>query len=290
MSQCSANTKDGNLCQIPAPEGKKYCHIHRKQKMWRFIVSSVTSTGLVLFALGLLADVTGVLGYFGLNLPSPTPTSKPNNITFTNTPIRPETISSTSSPAIHKLNGDDFSDSSSGWDTSQYYCWANYDYNTLKLGISDQWFCFIGWTAIGKKDNIALQVDVLGPFGENLKSFYGLGFGAQNKYGRNGYAFGVDSSGTCQFFEHIDNSEYGGWQRRITETLPKFNKEQTYHTVTINIKYSEARGYVDGKYCTTYIMPNYKNGFVGVVATAAYVSSDYAGGEARFDEYVIGSP
>jgi len=69
MTQCNAKTKKGTACQISAKEGQKYCHIHHKQIIWRWIFSSLGITTL-LGLLSFVANVTGVLGYFGINPPN----------------------------------------------------------------------------------------------------------------------------------------------------------------------------------------------------------------------------
>src|SRR5262245_46286414 len=88
MPQCAAKTKDGSPCQIPAREGKKYCHIHRRERLFRF-TASFSAIGLVLLGiLAVIADLTGVLGYFGIQIPvasampslAPTPVSIPMNL------------------------------------------------------------------------------------------------------------------------------------------------------------------------------------------------------------------
>jgi len=64
MAQCIAKTSEGRPCQIPAPEGKKYCHIHRRQRIWRLVtISSLFSVGLVI--LGTVSDVLGIVDFFG---------------------------------------------------------------------------------------------------------------------------------------------------------------------------------------------------------------------------------
>jgi hypothetical protein len=87
MPQCIATTKNGDACQIPARNGSKYCHVHLRQRFWRKI--SLSAIGVVAFGvLGFVANVTGILGYFGYvpprntqteppALPSPTSTSLP---------------------------------------------------------------------------------------------------------------------------------------------------------------------------------------------------------------------
>lgn len=91
MAQCQAITKDGKPCEISVPEGEKFCHIHLKDRPGqrflskRFWQQSLT-TSIVVIVLSLLANVTGLLGYFGI-----TPNRQPATATMrpvipTNTP------------------------------------------------------------------------------------------------------------------------------------------------------------------------------------------------------------
>jgi N-acetylmuramoyl-L-alanine amidase len=66
MAQCIAKTKDGVPCQLPAREGQKYCHIHRERQLF----SGIGIGALCLGLLGFVANLTGVLGYFGVNPPN----------------------------------------------------------------------------------------------------------------------------------------------------------------------------------------------------------------------------
>jgi hypothetical protein len=74
MAQCIAVTRDGKLCQLPARDGQKYCHIHRRQRLWRIAISVSAIGTIILGLLGFVANMTGVLGYFGVNPSTPTQT------------------------------------------------------------------------------------------------------------------------------------------------------------------------------------------------------------------------
>ena len=79
MAQCTAKTKDGMPCQIPEQKGQRYCHVHRKQRTWRWILSAFGIGAATLGVLGFVANITGVLGYFGINPPPllrPQPTNQ----------------------------------------------------------------------------------------------------------------------------------------------------------------------------------------------------------------------
>lgn len=103
MAQCTAKTRDGTPCQIPARAGQRYCHVHRRQRLWRWILSS---SALVVVASGILsfvADVVGLLDFLGIN-PQPTSTAQayltvnPPTEEPTNT-LLPQATSSYPSPA-----------------------------------------------------------------------------------------------------------------------------------------------------------------------------------------------
>jgi hypothetical protein len=87
MPQCAAKTKEGTTCQVPALQGQRYCHVHRRQRLWRRIWSISAIGGVTLTILSIVADVTGVLGYFDVTssrLPSPQITT--NQLSFVATP------------------------------------------------------------------------------------------------------------------------------------------------------------------------------------------------------------
>lgn len=66
MAQCLAKTKDEKPCQIPAVKGRKYCHVHLRQKIWRGIFSLAAIGAVLLGILGFIANITGILGYFDM--------------------------------------------------------------------------------------------------------------------------------------------------------------------------------------------------------------------------------
>lgn len=78
MAQCAAKTKDGTPCQTPAQNGQRYCHAHRKQRTQRWILSTFGIGTTTIGVLGFVANVTSVLGYFGIN-PSPLLRPQPTN-------------------------------------------------------------------------------------------------------------------------------------------------------------------------------------------------------------------
>lgn len=112
MAQCVAKTSEGRPCQIPAPEGKRYCHIHRKQRIWRLVtISSIFSIGLVI--LGLVSDVLGILDFVGKhndkpNIPivlSATSTSSFNPNSFSTLNVAPQNTPDARQISIYSLVG-----------------------------------------------------------------------------------------------------------------------------------------------------------------------------------------
>lgn len=95
MAQCIAKTKDGKLCQIPAQDGERYCHVHRRQQLIRNVLSLSALGALLLGAIGLTANIMGILSFFGINpVASPLPASSiVSNIT-------PMGLENTTSPPI----------------------------------------------------------------------------------------------------------------------------------------------------------------------------------------------
>jgi hypothetical protein len=66
MAQCIAKTKDGTPCQISVREGQGYCHIHRRQRIWRIVLSASVIGAVSLGFLGFVANVAGILDFLGI--------------------------------------------------------------------------------------------------------------------------------------------------------------------------------------------------------------------------------
>jgi len=71
MAQCIAKTQDGKPCQIPTRAGQRYCHVHRRQRLWRLTLSFSFLGASVLAILSFVTDITGLLSFVGVN-PGPT--------------------------------------------------------------------------------------------------------------------------------------------------------------------------------------------------------------------------
>jgi hypothetical protein len=172
---------------------------------------------------------------------------------------------------------DDFS-SSSGWDPyRQGNSGPGLEDGRYYIKISDTNMLFLSvWPKPGQLDNAILQVDVYGPLGPGGAAAQGLAFGWQPGWKGNAYAFTVDATGVCKFLEAS-----GGWSERMRGTVNGFDPREP-HVLQVQIRGPKAIGYIDGVCCATYLMPNYRRGYVGVVA------SDWEGnGKSYFDEYRV---
>lgn len=69
MAQCTAKTKGGNLCQVPVKDGQRFCHIHRRQSIFRVTISLTFIIGIILTGIAHLADIAGLLDYVGIKWP-----------------------------------------------------------------------------------------------------------------------------------------------------------------------------------------------------------------------------
>lgn len=76
-SQCAALTKNGGRCKHAAVVGSVYCHVHIKRLARpRKAVLLAVATG-ALAVLAFIADITGVLSFFGVQLPMTPATPRP---------------------------------------------------------------------------------------------------------------------------------------------------------------------------------------------------------------------
>lgn len=179
---------------------------------------------------------------------------------------------------------DDFSSSDSEWD--------NYATEDSATGYESgryfiEWFSpaeshgpifFSIWKKTANLDSGSLQVDILGPFGEMGAVQQGLAFGWRHGWEGSTYCFTIQSAGTCEFMESSDRQ----WRSQKTGTIDGFDPKQGYHTLRVDIRHTEAIGYVDGRFCAAFDIPDYRPGYVGVVAQIWQ-----GGGKAYFDEYRI---
>ncbi len=87
MADCDAKTRTGGSCKIPAVEGEKYCHVHLRQRRNRKLAVFSTLLSVILIVMGFVADVTGIVSFFGDESPQPVstptisiPTATPDEI------------------------------------------------------------------------------------------------------------------------------------------------------------------------------------------------------------------
>ena len=78
MGQCQSTNKKGTPCEIPTKEGEIYCHVHRNRnfidKLVKFFKQSTLILALSVIC-GIVANVTGILGFFGIDYQSLAPAS-----------------------------------------------------------------------------------------------------------------------------------------------------------------------------------------------------------------------
>jgi len=63
LTQCIANTQKGKRCENSVVKRSHYCRIHRNRNI-------LAIGGIMLMVLSVLADITGVFSYIGINVPS----------------------------------------------------------------------------------------------------------------------------------------------------------------------------------------------------------------------------
>ena len=65
MTRCIARTSKGTQCEKTAIRGSKYCQFHRNRRIWKGLSLSAI-VALALGVLGFVANITGILSFFGL--------------------------------------------------------------------------------------------------------------------------------------------------------------------------------------------------------------------------------
>ena len=78
MGECSGITKDGSLCQISAPEGARYCHIHQKQHRRRLIIRVTAILAALAAVIAFVANISQITSFL-IQLPRSTPTVIPSS-------------------------------------------------------------------------------------------------------------------------------------------------------------------------------------------------------------------
>ena len=243
--------------------------------------------GLLVGLVAVAANFTQILGFLGYGSePGPQPmVGTPNAASGAIAQATPGPTP-VALPIEYEIWRDDFSSASSGWDDySREGFVTGYGDGRYFIDISsgvDVLFLSV-WRRPGLLDNGVLEVDILGPFGEDGAALQGLGFGWRNNWEGSTYAFVVNSSGDCLFLEASSTAEGAvAWQGQAWGNVEGFQAHRTYHTLRVQIRSTEAIGYVDGSFCVACRMPRYRAGYVGVVASASY-----GRGTSYFDEYRV---
>jgi len=227
--------------------------------------------------------------------PTPTVTASPSSTpTTTRTPTPTPTATLVPISTLEQIDvpvsvgrlhfGDDFFSQISNWD--------NYSNQIGAVGYEDgKYFIekktggvFWGlWKGESQFKDGVLQVRILNSSERGDIYQQGIGFGWFNWQG-NSYVFSADFDGQCHFIEAADNSQQRVHTPQYSGEIPNFDKSRESHVLTVMIQGNEARGYVDGIFCGQYIMPNYKAGYVGVIATS---HNEGGKGKSFFDNYRI---
>jgi len=182
---------------------------------------------------------------------------------------------------LSELNRDDFSFASSGWDNYATDGKAIVGYDEDReyfLQIYDTQLIYAAiWGGGGLYDNGIFQADALAPRDAGSALTQGIVLG-WNKEDSKHYAFEFTYTGLCRFLEGT-----GSWWRiERYGTIPAFDPEKPFHVVTVRVRNNEAIGYVDEKFCASYVMPEYRRGVVGVVG-----SVKQGGARLYFDNFRI---
>jgi hypothetical protein len=249
--------------------------------IWRSRFARLIAFGAVLLGiLGVLANVLGILDYFGINPIQSGGQSIVETLTLTEVPAKSTQTANAPTPypvsGLALIRSDDFSSQSSQWDNyTEPTSDTGYEAGKYYIELSTNALFLSTWKKAKDFENGVLSVDVLGPFGEGGAVKQGLGFGWHKDWQGSTYAFTIDYEGNCKFLEAQD-----GWIEKEIGKIDNFDSGKPFHTVMVIIRNGEAIGYVDNQFCAIYNMPNYTSGHVGVVA-----SMWDGNGKAYFDEY-----
>jgi formylglycine-generating enzyme required for sulfatase activity len=167
---------------------------------------------------------------------------------------------------LTEINRDDFSFASSGWDNysaADGKAIVGYEDRKYFLQIRGPSLIYVAvWAGGGLYDNGVFQVDALAPQDTASALSQGIVIG-WNKEGGKHYAFDFTYTGLCRFFEGTGT----GWSPKESTVISAFDPEKPFHVVTVQVRNNEAVGYIDGKFCASYVMPEYRRGMVGVVGS-----------------------
>jgi len=64
MALCVATTKEGTPCQLPVREGRKYCHVHAKQRRKRLLVGISSIAGIIIAVFTIFGNLAEIAQLF----------------------------------------------------------------------------------------------------------------------------------------------------------------------------------------------------------------------------------
>jgi hypothetical protein len=236
--------------------------------------------------LGVLFIISAVAAIFYFLAPFPFPPVPPTPpVTVTIGPI--PTV-----PPRQIINADDFSSLNSGWNTITDDPDGTATYSgdgRYQMDVYHKAFFSSLWPAVWQTDleNSALEVDVLGSWGDGGALEQGIVIGWNEDVNTKSYALTLTSNGKCMFrvWQIVEDGPNAG--RRMWEPQPvssdlAMNMAEPRHKLLLVKRNNSLFGYVDGRFCGQYEMANYQGGYIGL----AMLSPD-AGGKSYFDDFVI---
>ncbi len=296
---CTAKTQNGQQCKRSPLKGQSYCWQHLPSaRRW---IKQITIGGLVVSVLaiiGLAADLIGLGVVEPLNQEAAKPIVSPVakstlsalvdiTATSSNSTLEVEENPTVQPTPIYispldEIWRDDFSNNSSKWDIiSELYGGSGYEIGKYFIRLEEDRLFLALWEKPGQIDNGVLQVDVVSPYEDNGYE-QGIGFGWHKSWEGSAYAFTINSTGSCAYWEIKDGK---GWHlKKQSENVFGYDKQKSFHTLKLYIRNSQAVGYVDDIYCGEYTMTDYQLGFVGLVARPDEADEQ---GVYYFDEFRI---
>jgi hypothetical protein len=163
-----------------------------------------------------------------------------------------------------RINYDDFSSSSSGWDVfSDPLGSVGYEDGRYFIETENRFFVGI-WEEAELQDDVILQVKALGP----ISAWISAGAGSQGivfdwKLNWKGisYAFFIDMFGQCGFMK---SENMAGYKDVALGYYSNFGDPQRYYLLSVWIHGGEAVGFVDDTYCATALLADRVPGKVGL--------------------------
>jgi hypothetical protein len=186
-----------------------------------------------------------------------------------------------------RINYDDFSSSSSGWDVfSIPEGSVGYEDGSYFIEARTNLYFTGIWGEAGFQDDIILQVKAVGPISfwmEGAADVQGVVFDWKKDWKGTAHSFYIDAYGQCGFLsaESKKNS-------LISQGYyPYYGDIQRYYVLTVWIHGNEAIGFVDNTYCATALLPERVSGLVGLAISP---NSEQGKARAYFDDFSIYQP